>query len=114
VIVVLAVLCLALLVRGSGPTLPRVTRDGVRRWLGRYRLPLIGLALFGVYAVLMRPLGWNASTILYLVAMQLAILPRRGLRDLGFVVGGSVVFALVVGAGFERFLHVVLPRPDLF
>jgi hypothetical protein len=62
----------------------------------------------------MSPLGWNLSTILYLVAMQLVILPRRGLRDLAVVAGGSVAFTLVVGAGFERFLHIVLPRPDLF
>jgi hypothetical protein len=84
------------------------------RWGTRYRLPLIGLGLFALYTLAMQPLGWNASTILYLVAMQLAILPRRGVRDLALVVGGSVVFALVVGAGFERFLHIVLPRPDLF
>ena len=114
IVVILAVLSLALLVRGSGPIVPRLTRDGVRRWIARYRLPLIGLGLFAVYAVAMPQLGWNASTILYLVAMQLVILPRRGPRDLALIAGGSVVFTLVVGAGFERFLHVVLPRPDLF
>ncbi len=114
VILVLALLSLALLVRGSGPVRPRITRDGARRWLARYRLPLTGLGLFALYALVMPPLGWNLSTILYLVAMQLAILPRRGRRDLALVVGGSVVFTLVLGAGFERFLHVVLPRPDLF
>jgi hypothetical protein len=114
VLIVLALLCLALLARGSGPVLPRVTRAGLVRWGTRYRLPLIGLGLFALYTLAMQPLGWNASTILYLVAMQLAILPRRGVRDLALVVGGSVVFALVVGAGFERFLHIVLPRPDLF
>ena len=114
VIVVLALLCVALFVRGGGPVVPRVTRDDLRRWLTRYRLPLIGLGLFALYALVMSPLGWNASTIVYLVAMQLAILPRRGPRDLALVVGGSVAFTLVAGAGFERFLHVVLPRPDLF
>jgi hypothetical protein len=114
VVVVLALLCVALLVRGSGPLRPRITRTGFRRWLARYRLPLVGLGSFALYALAMPPLGWNLSTILYLVAMQLAILPRRGPRDLALVVGGSVAFTLVVGAGFERFLHVVLPRPDLF
>jgi hypothetical protein len=114
VIVVLALLCLALFVRGSGSVIPRVSRAGFERWLSRYRLPLMGLGLFALYALVMPQLGWNLSTAIYLVAMQLAILPRRGPRDLALIVGGSVAFTLVVGAGFERFLHVVLPRPDLF
>ena len=110
----LAVLALALLVRGSGPVRPRMTRQGLRRWLVRYRLPLVGLGLFAVYALVMPQIGWIAATTGYLVAMQLAILPRRGVRDLAIVLGGSLVFTVVLGAGFERFLHVVLPRPELF
>lgn len=114
ILVVLALLCLALLMRGAGSVVPRIRRADVRPWLARYRLPLVGLGSFALYALLMPQLGWNASTIAYLVAMQLAILPRRSPRDLALVVGGSALFTLVVGAGFERFLHVVLPRPELF
>ncbi|SRR6266511_3890484 len=109
----LAALGLALLVRGGGPVVPRITREGIRAWLDRYRLPLLSLPLFGVYAFVMPKVGWNAATIGYLLAMQLLLLPRRG-AALALMVAGSVAFTLVVGAGFERFLHVVLPRPDLF
>ncbi len=114
VIVTLALFALVLLVRGGGPVVPRITRDALRRWTDRYRLPLISLAAFAAYALAMPLVGWIASTIGYLVAMQLAILPRRGARDLAVVVAGSVVFTVALGAGFERFLHVVLPRPELF
>jgi hypothetical protein len=114
VAVLLAVFALILLVRGGGAVVPRVTRDGLRRWLARYQLPLISLGAFTTYALLMAPIGWIASTIGYLVAMQLAIFPRRNVRDLAAVVAGSVVFTVALGVGFERFLHVVLPRPDLF
>jgi hypothetical protein len=115
VLALLAAFSLVMLLRGGGGSLiPRVRADAARRWLGRYRLPLLGLAAFVAYALVMSAVGWNAATIAYLVTMQLLILPRRGPRDLALVVGGSAAFTFLVAAGFERFLHVVLPRPDLF
>lgn len=109
----LAVCALALLIRGSGRVVPRVTRASVAEWIDRYRLPLISLPLFAVYAVAMPRLGWTLSTIAYLIAMQVILLPRRGMPLL-VVSAGSVAFTLAMSAAFERLLRIVLPRPDLF
>jgi hypothetical protein len=114
VLVLLAAFSLVLLVRGGGALVPRVRAETLRRWLSRYRLPLLSLAAFLTYAVVMPAIGWNAATITYLVAMQFLILPRRGPRDLALVIGGSAAFTFGLAAAFERFLHVVLPRPELF
>lgn len=109
----LALCLLALLVRGNGPVVPRFGRARLAEWLDRYKLPLISLPLFAVYAIAMPRLGWTISTIAYLIAMQLILLPRRG-RSLLVLAAGSVAFTLAVSAAFERLLRIVLPRPDLF
>ena len=114
VAIVLAAFALVLLIRGSGGLITRrPTRDDVRRWAGRYRLPLISLALFALYAAAMPAVGWFADTAAYLIAMQLVLQPGRG-RRLALVLAGSLVFTWALGFGFERLLHIVLPRASLF
>jgi len=114
VVVVLAVFALVLLIRGSGAIAPpRPTREDLARFAQRYRLPLISLPLFAAYAAAMPAIGWFLDTAAYLVAMQLVLLPGAG-RRLALVLGGSLAFTWAVGLGFERFLHIVLPRAGLF
>jgi putative tricarboxylic transport membrane protein len=114
ILVVLAVFSLVLLVRGSGRLVPpRPNRADIVDWLARYRLPLISLALFALYAAVMPPIGWFVATASYLIAMQLLLQPGRG-RRLATVLAGSVAFTWILGFAFERFLHIVLPRASLF
>lgn len=113
VLILLALFSLALVVRGAGPVRPRLTLASVRHWLERYRLPLVSLVLFGLYVFVLPYVGWTGATMGYLVVMQLILLPRRG-RGAAYVLGGSVVFTIVLGQVFERLLSVVLPRPTLF
>lgn len=113
VILVLAIFALLLAARGHGPLLPGVDRAALRSWLARYHLPLLSLALFALYALVMGPIGWFAATFAYLVVMQLLLLPRRG-PALGYVIAGSLAFTWLLGEAFVRFLHVVLPRAALF
>ena len=114
VVIVLAVFAMVLLVRGSGALVPpRPTRDALMRWGRRYRLPLITLPLFALYAAAMPAIGWFVDTAAYLVAMQLVLLPGAG-RRFALVLGGSLAFTWAVGLGFERLLHIVLPRAGLF
>ena len=114
VAVVLAAFALVLLVRGTGALLPRSpTRDDLVAWASRYRLPLISLPLFAVYAAAMPAVGWFIDTAAYLAAMQLVLLPGAG-RRLALGLGGSLAVTWAVGLGFERFLHIVLPRAGLF
>jgi hypothetical protein len=90
-----------------------VDRVRVAALLATYRLPLITLGLFAAYAALMPLLGWLVDTALFLVALQLVLLPRAG-RALVILALGSVAFAVALGQVFERYLHVVLPRGTLF
>lgn len=110
---VLAVLSAVLLVRGKGSLVPRVSGGQLRVWLDRYRLPLVSLALFPVYALAIPPVGWIPATFVYLVVMQLILQPRRGVQ-LVYLVVGSLAFSWLLAYGFESYLHVVLPRAGLF
>lgn len=113
VIAVLALFSAILLVRGPGRLVPTVDRARLASSVATYRLPLITLGLFAAYAALMPVLGWFLDTALFLVALQLVLLPRRG-RGLAVLALGSVAFAVALGQLFERYLHVVLPRGTLF
>jgi hypothetical protein len=114
ILLLLTVFSVVLLVRGAGSPLPRrPARADVTRWLARYRVPLISLALFALYASVMPTVGWFLDTAIYLIAMQLVLQPGRG-RRLVAVLGGSVAFTWTLGFAFERFLHIVLPRATLF
>lgn len=113
VIAVLALFSAVLLVRGRGRLLRAVDRARLRSWLETYRVPAVTLGLFAAYAWAIPLVGWLAATAAFLVALQLVLLPRRG-AALAAVALGSLVFAVALAQGFERFLHVVLPRGTLF
>jgi hypothetical protein len=113
IIGVLALLSVVLVVRGSGSVVRPITAADLRAFGERYRLPLVSLGLFLLYAFAIGPVGWYIATAVYLVAMQLVLLPRLG-RQLAYVLGGSLLFTLVLGQGFEQLLHIVLPKAQLF
>lgn len=113
VIVLLALFSVILAVRGRGSLMPRIDRKRFVAWLDRYRLPLLSLGLFVAYVVAIERIGWIASTIAFLVVLQLLLWPRRG-RGLLYVLAGSAAFALVLSQIFERVLRVLLPRGTLF
>lgn len=70
VVAVLAVLSAVLLVRGKGSLVPRVSVGQLRVWLDHYRLPLISLALFPVYALAIPQVGWVPATSIYLGSVR--------------------------------------------
>ena len=113
ILIALAALGSALLVRGRGSLLPRVDLGSVRSRLRQYREVIISLALFPVYVAGIELVGFLLSTMAYLVVMQLVLYPRKGL-GLIYVVAGSVAFTWAVVEVFQRYLSVVLPRGSLF
>jgi putative tricarboxylic transport membrane protein len=113
VMAVLALLGVILLIRGKGSPIPRISRERFAAWLDHYRLPLISLALFTIYALAIPQAGWIPATAVYLVVMQLILKPRRG-AQLAYVLVGSLAFSWLLAYVFETYLHVVLPRTGLF
>jgi hypothetical protein len=109
----LGILGLILLITGKGPLLPRWSLGGMRAALPRYRGVLISVALFPLYILGITYIGFLYSTIIYMIVMQLALFPRRGLSIL-YVVVGSVAFSWGLVEIFRRLLNVVLPRGSLF
>lgn len=112
VIAAIALLSVALVVRGGGPVMAFPSSADVRAWTSRYRLPLVSLALFLVYGTIIPVVGWYPTTAVYLVVMQLVLHPRLG-RRLAILVIGSLLFTVALGQVFERLLHLVLPRGQL-
>jgi hypothetical protein len=113
VLVLLAIFSTVMVARGEGSFVPRVDRARVLAFLDKYRLPLLALTLFVAYIFAIERAGWLASTIVFLVLLQLVLRPRRG-PGLAYVVAGSAAFAIVLAQLFERVLRVVLPRGTLF
>lgn len=113
VLVLLALFSVVLVLRGGGSLVPRLDRARLRAFLDRYRLPLVTLGLFVAYIFAIERVGWLASTLVFLVALQVVLRPRRG-RELAYVVVGSAAFAVAVAQVFERVLRVILPRGTLF
>lgn len=113
ILIVLALLSLALIVRGKGSLLPRWNLGSVRTLATRYRDVVLSLALFPVYVMGITLIGFLYSTMLYLVVMQSVLKPRKGLGLL-LVVAGSVTFSWALVQLFQGYLHVVLPAGSLF
>jgi hypothetical protein len=113
ILIGLGVLGMILLITGKGPLLPRWTLGGMRAALPRYRGVIISVILFPLYIVGITFIGFLYSTIIYMIVMQLALFPRRGLSIL-YVIAGSAVFSFALVEVFRRLLNVVLPRGSLF
>ncbi len=113
ILIALGILGLALTIRGEGSPLPNWTVGRVRAALVRYREVILSLALFPLYGLSVGLIGFFASTVIYLIVMQLILRPRRGLGLL-YVAAGSLAFTWALVALFQGYLHVVLPSGSLF
>jgi hypothetical protein len=113
ILIGLGILGVILLITGKGSLLPRWTLGGMRAALPRYRGVIISMSLFPLYIVGITFIGFLYATVIYLIVMQLALFPRRGLSIL-YVVVGSVAFSWGLVELFRRLLNVVLPRGSLF
>jgi hypothetical protein len=112
ILALLALFSVVMALRGGGSVVPRVGRARLGAFIDRYRLPLLTLGLFVAYVLAIERVGWLASTVAFLVALQVVLRPPRG-RQLAYVLGGSAAFAIAVAQIFERVLHVILPRGTL-
>ena len=75
-----------------------------------YLLVVIAFAIFTLYVVALPYLGFRLATLLFLVAMPVALEPPAGLRRWAIVLALAVVATLVTHYVFEHDLHVLLPR----
>ncbi len=76
----------------------------------RYAMVAVMFALFGAYVLALPYAGFRVSTFAFVVAMQAALDPPRGMRRWAIV----AIVALVATAGtyytFDSYLQVLLPR----
>jgi hypothetical protein len=107
---VTAVLSVALLATDLGrrrpPTAPPRPRVS-------YRLVALTFLVFTLYVFALPLLGYRASTILFVAALQATLDPPRRVRDWALVAVMAVVSMLVTYVLFERYLSVLLPRGRL-
>ena len=75
-----------------------------------YVLVVSAFAIFTLYVVALPYLGFRLSTLLFLVAMPVALEPPAGLRRWAIVLALALVATLVTHYVFEHYLHVLLPR----
>lgn len=113
ILIGLALLGLVLLIRGEGSLLPNWNASSLRALTTRYRGVVLSLVLFPVYIISITLFGFAYATVAYLITMQLLLHPRRG-RGLVYVIVGSIAFAWALVFLFEGYLHVVLPKGELF
>lgn len=76
----------------------------------RYAMVAVMFALFGAYVLALPLAGFRIATFAFVVAMQAALDPPRGMRRWAIV----AIVALVATAGtyytFDSYLQVLLPR----
>ena len=68
---------------------------------------------FGVvtaYVIALPFLGFRVATLLFLIAMQVALEPPRGTRRWIAVVVLAILTTAVTYLAFEQYLHVLMPR----
>lgn len=76
-----------------------------------YALVVIAFAIFAVYVIALPYLGFRLATLVFLVAMPLALEPPRGARRRWVLVLVVALTATVVThLVFENYLQVLLPR----
>ena len=84
--------------RGGGITAPN------------YALVVACFAIFTVYVVAMPYLGFRLSTLLFLLAMPVALERPQSTRRWIVVLVLAIVATFATHLLFERYLHVLLPR----
>ena len=75
-----------------------------------YALVLAVFAVFGVYAGALPYLGFRASTLLFVAALQATLEPPRGWKGWLAVAVTALATTAVSYVLFERYLQVLLPR----
>jgi putative tricarboxylic transport membrane protein len=75
-----------------------------------YALVLLCFAIFTVYVVAMPYLGFRLSTLLFLLAMPVALERPTSMRRWIIVLVLAIVATFATHLLFERYLHVLLPR----
>ena len=76
-----------------------------------YRLVVVAFAIFAIYVIALPYLGFRVATLVFLVAMSLALEPPRGARTRWIVVFVvALVATVVIYLAFEGYLQVLLPR----
>ena len=78
-----------------------------------YRLVVLAFLVFTLYVFVLPLLGYRASTMLFVAALQATLDPPRGGRDWALVAVMAVGSMVVTYYLFERYLSVLLPRGRL-
>ncbi|WP_349371868.1 tripartite tricarboxylate transporter TctB family protein [Salinarimonas sp.] len=81
-------------------------------FLVRRRLVIGAFAAFGVYLGVLRTLGFEIATFLFLVVVMALVAPRekRGAKGLALMVVVALVFSFGLDFLFDRVFNVFLPR----
>ena len=80
------------------------------REMRNYRLVALTFAVFAGYVVLLPLLGYRLATFLFMVALQVAIDPPRGMRRWFVVTISAFASSAVTYIVFDHYLSVLLPR----
>lgn len=75
-----------------------------------YALVLVTFVEFGLYILLLPELGFRLATVLFVIALQIALEWPRSLKQWALVIVVAVATSLVCYAVFEDYLSVLLPR----
>jgi hypothetical protein len=75
-----------------------------------YRLVLITFVLFGLYIGLLPGLGFRISTVLFVLALQVALEWPRNILHWLLAIAVAVATSIACHLVFESYLSVLLPR----
>lgn len=81
--------------------------------LARFRMVLVVLASFVVYVAVLRWIGFSVATFVFLLALQLALGPKRA-GAIAVMVAIAAVFSFGTDLLFAEAFNVFLPRSRIF